>query len=237
PHQPELEAAFGQPLDHLTAIAGDPIAQWLDERQAEAATLGNVIWLPDPVASIDTVAHEVVHAFQATNPDAVPCPSTSDSIVTQQDPAETEARTLAVSPSGTSSIHTTLAPGAIALRRTNIPTTPSPKKSTDKDTFVSELEKTRPPVPREGSTGDGQQPATTTDEKTPTTTATAGAEAAAPTEQPSPSFALPEMPETALSPEEQAARQAQLEAAQAAIAQANTAEAVVGAYADAPPTV
>jgi hypothetical protein len=236
PHQPELEEAFGEPLDHLTAIAGDPIAQWLDERQANAATLGNVIWLPDPVASIDTVAHEVVHALQTTNPDAAPCASTPDSIVTPQDPAETEASRLAANPSDVSTVRTTLAPGMIALRRTNIPTTPSPKKPTNKDTFVSELEKTRPPVPREESTADRKEPAATADETTATTTP-AGIAAAAPPEQPSPAFTLPEMPETALSPEEQAARQAQLEAAQAAIAQADSAEGVVGAYADAPPTV
>jgi hypothetical protein len=44
------------------------------------------------------------------------------------------------------------------------------------------------------------------------------------------------MPETELSPEEQAARQAELEEAKAAIHQADSAEAVVSAYADAPPT-
>lgn len=67
----------------------------------------------------------------------------------------------------------------------------------------------------------------------------AGPPAPAPAEsaEPVPTFALPEMPATELSPEEQAARRAELAAAEEAIAQASTAGGVVDAFADAPPSV
>jgi hypothetical protein len=81
------------------------------------------------------------------------------------------------------------------------------------------------------------QPSESERERTRPVTPAAPAAGPVPEEVPTPAFELPPAPETALSPEEQAARDAAAAAAEAALAQADTAEAVVAAYAVAPPTV
>lgn len=236
PFRIQLEQAFGRPLDRLVVMTGDPIAEWLSQAQAEAATVGGVIWLPDPVASLETVAHEVVHALQA----AGTAPAGPDSIVPQtvspQDPAETEASARSHDLSAVP-IRESVPADAVALRRAGIPAAPAPTKPTPKDEFARELDKTQAPAELKlaGRAKEEPRPAMSPDSETVPPKA-APAEGVA-EKAPAPELELPGLPETELSPEEQAARQAELEAAKTAIEQADDVEGVVGAYADAPPTV
>jgi hypothetical protein len=231
PFRKELEERFQHGLDALVVVTGDRVADSLLESQADGAAVGNVIYLRDHAPSIETVTHEVVHALQA-NGGPGPGPLRFGR-VNRTDPAEAEADALAAD-MGEGEVRESLPLGTIAFRRANIPATPPPTKPTEKDTLTRELEKGQPAdaPQREPQTAAAQAAPPETTEEAPTPLASA-----LPADTPAPTFELPEAPETALTPEELAARQAELEAAQTAIAQATDAQGVVGAYADAPPTV
>jgi hypothetical protein len=238
PFQAELEERFERPLDSLVVVTGDQVAEWLAEAGAEAAASGNVIWLASPMPSIETVTHEVVHALQARVPASTAPLAYSGYGPDVSDAAESEAGHAEAATGA--AVHEVLPPGVVAFRRSNVPTTPSPAKPTDAEVFDREVGRTPAPVEpeREDTAAPRKkEPAEPPSERVADTGAADGQEEAAASEVPEPTFELPPMPDTALTPEEEAARQAELEAAQAAIAQATGARGVVGAYADAPPTV
>ena len=155
PFRIQLEQALGLPLDRLLALTGEPVARWLAEKYADAASLGEVILLASPATSIETVAHEIVHVLQRRPNRTTPAPSTalsgtdpagntapdstSHGILSAHDPAEAEAARLALDRSA-SAVNEAIPADVIALRRTNIPTTPSPAEPTEEDTFERGLD-------------------------------------------------------------------------------------------------
>jgi hypothetical protein len=232
PFQAELEERFDRPLDGVTVVTGEPVAEWLAESHAEAGATGNVIWLASPAVRIEAVAHEVVHTLQAQAPASQTRGPLSPEAGTL---AEAEASTLASTESG-APVQQSLQPGVVAFKRT-VPSSSPPGKPTGADAFARERDRTPQPPKRDREVAKSQPETEPPASEAETTAAEEGQTGKPPAEAPQPTFELPPMPETELTPEEKAARQAELQAAQEAIAQATDAKGVVAAYADAPPTV
>lgn len=242
PYQVALEQTFDQPLDGVVVLSGEAVTEWLTDQQADAAAIGDTILLASPAESIDTIAHEIVHALQAraaggASVSPVAPAAAAPDVLDAQHPAEVEAGARGSDPSP-APVAEAVPAGAVALRRT-IPVTPSPGEQTPEKEFERGLDESAAPEPPAAS-----PEAKSAEKTTPAGGKTPEEEAAeretgeeAPEETPAPTFELPAMPETELSAEEKAARAAEAEAASAAIAEADDAEGVVTAYAEAPPTV
>ena len=229
PHVDELEARFGVDLRSVEVWTGDEVREFLAGQNADAAAHGNRIFLANSNADIEIVAHEIVHVMQADratgiSPEAEP--------IAEQSCAEAEA--VALEQTETQSpveVSETLPPGALALRR-SVPSTASPAPATDEQEFQRSLEENHETTGRETRPNENGGPAASADALDESLTAESNVGL-----EPQPTFELPEAPETELSAAEQAARQAELDAAQSAIENADDASGVVGAFADAPPSV
>lgn len=249
PYRDRFEERFGDVLDHLKVLTGPPVTESLATLGAEAASHGRFIFLNGPGVPIEIVAHEVVHALQAKGPRR-----TADirQVLEPDASAENEAELIArkvsedQSEPGKPEISESVPADALALRRTvPLPTAPPPGEQTAEDRFAEGLRENiaeQPTAPEAGREATAAETVETSPAQPELETGVAlgeelASEAETLEEEPQPVFELPQMPETELSPEEQAARQAELEAAQTAIEQAEDASGVMGAFADAPPSV
>lgn len=233
PHRLLLEERFGDRLDSIEVYTGPRVEYELRFRGAEAAARENFIFLASRAADVETVAHEVVHTLQA-DPAAGPAePSTSP-----EREAERIARDVADGEPmpAAQAIEAALPNGAVAYRTTAAPDQQAAEEEFQEAVGQGPVETVTAPA------ADAETAAPATEEGTvageePVLDEGLAREQEVAEEEPQPTFELPEMPDTELSPEEQAARQAALEEAEAAIEQADGAGGVVGAFADAPPSV
>ncbi len=245
PHGDHLQAWFGKPLDHIDVISGPMVADALAVLGAQAASLGEVIFLATPVVSETLVAHEVIHALQnqgTSGPEAL-------KVLEPSEPAEKEAVRLtgAISldhaPDQEAEITERLSPDTLALRRIadTPPITPSPGPPTDEERFEQATTEAAAaqPAPAEEQIELAADAGEASAQEGPTEDLDGALTEAAENGElePQPTFEPAALPETELSPEEAAARQAELEATEAAIEQAEDAGGLMGAFADAPPSV
>ncbi|WP_448337771.1 eCIS core domain-containing protein [Chloroflexus aurantiacus] len=228
PHRAELEAHFAQPLAQIPVYANPVAAQALALAHAEALTYQGAIFLADSHPSLALISHEVVHALQMQSA-AVPMPN--QQVVAANDPAEHEAVTLADQVERTATtalvpphlaVTTTLPATALALRRT---TPPSPTAEPATTAFQRTVDRMPQPSP---------------------SSQTAESQASAPQaetlpvpelEPDQPPLELPPAPAPGISEAEVAAQQAAIAEASAALSAASDPEALMAAFADAPPTL
>ena len=232
PHRGRLEGRFGTGLGAVKAYTGPRVAEALEAVGADAATVDGAIFLPRADVPYKVVAHEVVHVVQAAAAPPAAGRAGPLSVLPPDHPAEKEAARLEEEENkeGAEGAKPAAAmPGnAVALRRSGAgaPVSgPAPASDRREPEAAARQAGSRSPEPKP----------TGANENRPSGRAPAGesdAEA-----EPNPTFTPPPMPDTALSPELQAAREAEKQAAEEAIAAADSPGAVVDAYAEAPPTV
>lgn len=249
PHRDLLEARLGRGLGHLEALTGPAVAEALGDLGATAAARDDRIYLADAEVDLATVAHEVVHALQVSVPAPLELETSERAVVEADSEAEQEAARLARDLAVGGAIYApgaqALAPrisaplpaGAVALLRADDKANQPGGKTAEelfadakKETSSTPAEKKDTDAAGQGDAG--QEPATgeTTAEGEP-------AAEEITLEEPKPTFEPPAIPDTQLSPEEKAKRDAELQAAEQAIEQADSAGGVVGAFADAPPSL
>ncbi|MFN3372603.1 MAG: DUF4157 domain-containing protein, partial [Chloroflexus sp.] len=252
PHRATLEARFGRRLDQIAVYAG-PLAQVaLALLHAEAFTHQGAIFLADPHPPLEVVAHEVVHVLQMRSGafDADPQPGaaaivgkgagwSADGavqhealIVPATAPAEREATLLAAQAQCVTAtplapplaVTTTLPPAAVALRRAATPAPPTNEPAAE--TFRRAAERERRPA------------APVPETPRPVSTPPPAPSTAPPTIEPDqPPFELPPAPAPGVSEADVAAREAEQDQAAAALAAAEGPEALMVAFAAAPPTI
>jgi len=232
PHRERLEEGLGVPLGHLEVVSGSAVARALDRLDAEAAAEGDRIYLPSPDAGTRTVAHEVAHTLQARGGGAV---EADRAIGPMSVGAELEAERVAAAveaghAGGAPTVTHALAADALALRTAIAPAVPAPHEAAPPvNRFEAALEEDRPePVEAEPTAAGPEETGEGPSEMPPP---------AVEIEEIAPTFDVPPLPETELSPEEQARREEELAAAAAAMEQADAASGVIGAFADAPPSL
>jgi|GEM_PF-5794822 len=237
PHRPLLEQRFGRRLDALEVYSGPRIEEELHARGAEAAARDRVIFLAAPDADVTTVAHEVVHTLQS-DPSIAPVEreTSAASEPAPEQEAERIARDVAAASENAIApvVAGALARSEIAYRTAAGSAVDSPAEPAAEEAFNAALEEgpvetVSAPEPETEAAEPAAEEASLDEEPVP--------EEAAVEEEPQPTFDLPEMPGTELSPEEAAARKAAQEEAKAAIEQADTASGVVEAFANAPPSI
>ncbi|WP_322819881.1 DNA/RNA non-specific endonuclease [Chloroflexus sp.] len=228
PHLAELEAHFAQPLAQIPVYANPVAAQALALAHAEALTYQGAIFLADPHPSLVLITHEVVHALQMQSA-AAPMPN--QQVVAANDPAEHEAATLADQVERTATtalvpphltVTTTLPATVLALRRT---TPPSPTTEPATTAFQRTVDRMPQPSPP-SQTAESQASAPQAE--------TLPVPALEPDQPP---LALPPAPVPGISEAEVAAQQAAMVEASAALSTASDPEALMAAFADAPPTL
>ncbi len=236
PYLEVLERRFGQDLGWICVRQGGLVDDTLDALGASAATRGHDIFVREPSPSLDVLSHEVVHALQARKG------GTAGGVLAEGSAPEVEAA---------QSLHAPvrpaegLAPGAIALLRRNTPPGQDQPISLHRTPGAAlptiAAPAAQPPVTaqataesaRTGRAGGVPSAETTPGPGTEASTA-AGTEAGAETGE---AFTLPPAGELTVSAEEVAAREEALAASEAALAGAGSASDLLGAFADAPPTV
>ena len=250
PFQSLLEDRLGQSLSELDVYAGTPVVQEiLQDLGATAAYCDRKILLGDPQPSLETVTHEVVHALQTESNHISQFPTTlSDSA-----PAEKEAQQL------TQEIVASIqAPSA---DRATLPWTPVVINNSLPSAQIACLRDPPPATVSEASTPQAALAAQTEPDRAvvlapqPTTTPTpaepseaqADTEAALDTVEESapitedlesvPALEVPAPPAPGITAEDVAAREAELAAAESALANATDVDEKVAAYAAAPPTL
>jgi hypothetical protein len=249
PYRERFQDHFGEVIDHLEVFTGLTVAESLAILGAEAASHGRFIFLNDPGVTIEVVAHEVVHALQSEGlHSGTDIRQVLEPGAFAEYEADEVARKVSKQPSeqDKTEMGASVSADTLALRRNlPLPTTPPPGEQTAEDRFAHSLQEDvgEQPSAEEGDREASALETAETPAQEPGLQADGAldeeltAEGDAQTEEPQPTFELPQMPDTELSPEEQAARQAELEAAGAAIAQAEDAGGVMDAFADAPPSV
>ncbi|MEL6469507.1 MAG: hypothetical protein AAFQ74_07245 [Cyanobacteria bacterium J06623_4] len=267
PYRPLLESRFGQPLSHIQVHPSTPeIRTVLTELDATAANYDHRILFAEAQPSLETVVHEVVHALQTTPHSPDTAPSTDPLTPLSPDsPAEQEASQLTAKitptlqtngladPASTPWIPvvvtSTLSPTAIACLRNAPPATLSPT-APPRDTFQAATKSDRPADSSSVTTASPDSAATTTtDSSAPAQTETSSIadSSTAASDDPSsqatdeletiPALEVPAPPEPGITAEDVAQRQAELDAAQAALESATDVDDKVAAYAKAPPTL
>lgn len=229
PHRAALEAHFERPLGSI-AVYANPLARTaLHLLDAEAAAYDSAIFLAEPRPSVAILAHEVIHVLQARQETHTAAPASANPIAPDH-PAEREAASLAeyagVLDLGQAplAVRAQLPPRALALRRTAIPT---PQTAATPETLPRRAERPRPEstvTPEPPNRAAPQRQAT--EENAPP----AGASETAPVE-------LPPALAPGISADAVAARQVELTQTETALQQADSPEALVAAFAAAPPTL
>ncbi|WP_341368405.1 DUF4157 domain-containing protein [Yoonia sp. BS5-3] len=224
PWRTELERHFQRPLPYLTAYQGPEIDAALAHDNAAAAVKGDAVLLPQD-ASKPLVAHEVAHILQ------------QDGTSAQSDPGQAEieayrAETRVAQGEDVPSCHASLPSGAVALRSTDALQEQDLVQGSDREAAAQFAEGTNE------QSADTQPAAEDTGEQTGGDSAESvlGDVAAGEPlpEEPVPTFEPPPMP--ALEIDEEGAEAAQAEAEEA-LAGAQEADGLVGAFKDAPPSV
>jgi phage-related protein len=223
PHRATMANRFGSRVAHLPVYTGPKVDAALRKRGAEAAALDGAVFLRDENPSAELVAHEVVHALQqplvSGDGEALLSRLERAPEVPAESRAENEAEVLADpgARAGDLAVRHDVAPGTVALRRSgsDVPTVDAPEASPEP---ASEPVAQSEPVSEEAQSGEP-------------------ARAESEVSEPAPTFAPAEVPETALDPEAEAAREAERAAAEEALAAADTPTAVMDAYAAMPPSV
>lgn len=253
PHREALAARFGRQLDQIAVYAGPPAQAALALLHAEALTHQGAIFLADPHPSLELVAHEVVHVLQmkggtrATGPQLAEAAIAGEGAGRSEDgavrhetpivpataPAEREATLLAAQAQRVTAtplapplaVSTTLSPAAVALRRAATPASPTNEPAAA--TFHRVAERESAPAPP------AQIVAPPTLESQPVP-----ASLPLPAIEPDqPPFELPPAPAPGVSAADVAAQQAAQAQAEAALAAAEGPEALMAAFAAAPPTI
>lgn len=253
PHRDALATRFGRQLDQIAVYAGPPAQAALALLHAEALTHQGAIFLADPHPSLEVVAHEVVHVLQMRGGafDAGPQPAeaaiagegagwSADGAVQPEAPivpatalAEREATLLAAQAQRVTAtplapplaVTTTLPPAAVALRRATAPAPPTNEPAAE--TFRRAAEREPAPAP----------PAQTVAPPIPESQPSPATLPPPAIEPDQPLFELPPAPAPGVSAADVAAQQAAQAQAEAALAAAEGPEALMAAFAAAPPTV
>lgn len=237
PEQGKLQSTLGTSLEGVRAATGPMARVALDGLGAEAATIGNVIVLRDEKPAAETLVHEAVHVLQAdTNvedaaPEAVASPGSAaeleaDALARQIEEAMREGRSLAALP------RARLQPGVVHRRDLA-----SESRLSDKE--AEERYRAAANAPH----ADGETPAGAVDTPVPEPSAPEGPSVLGkqpeadltPTNEPE--FQPAEPPDISLSPEEKAARDAEMAKATAAIEGATDVDKLMSGFADAPPSI
>ncbi|HZO29735.1 MAG TPA: DUF4157 domain-containing protein, partial [Chloroflexota bacterium] len=239
PHRTALEAKLGRPLGDVQVHSGVASSEALDGLGAEAATLGQHVFLAEPSPALDVVAHEVVHALQAESGGGTP--RATGAVVVESDPAEREAEQLSQqaltkgATLGKREPTEQVPAGSVALLRTGSAPAAVPPGSaaTPSAAFAAATGPAgpKPPSSRPPSTAPGgatppsRQPSTA-----PAGAGPSGGDVA-------PTLELPPPPTPGLTAEDVAAQQQKAAEAEAALAGAENVTGLMGAFAGAPPTV
>jgi hypothetical protein len=236
PEQARLQSTLGASLDGVCAATGPMARVALDGLGAEAATLGNVVVLRDEEPGRETLVHEAIHVLQAGDrPQAAPKSVASSGSAAELEAADLARRIEEAMRDGRSLSalpRARLQPGVVHRRDLA-----SERRETDKEAKERSRAASDPPV---------------ADEKPRTGTADPSVSAPAPTEGPSvlgtqpavdlkptnePDFQPPAPPDISLSPEQKAAREAEMSKATAAIEGAGDVNQLMSGFADAPPSI
>ncbi|HIK04449.1 MAG TPA: hypothetical protein IGS40_06995 [Trichormus sp. M33_DOE_039] len=235
PYSPILESRLGTSLDHLTVYAGTPeIAATLETLQASAATYNETIILADTDPDLATIAHEVIHAMQAS---AESSPSAAVILPTTAS-AEQEATRLTakvVQPDADAApiqVNTAISPQTIALLR-EVPPPTVGETAPPSDRFAATVEQTETPAPPTTT----ETPESTAQEQTEASLEGSEIAAVGGDLEEVPALEPPAPPEPGITAEDVAAREAELAAAETALADAADVDELVDAYATAPPTL
>ena len=233
PYAERLERHFGQDLDWVRVRYGGLATDALDSLGAEAATRGCDIFLRESPAPIEVVAHEVVHALQARSGGVG-----SAGVVAEHSTPEVEAAQALQAPVQPAS---GLAPGAIALLRRSPSPGDGPVITVD-GARVPATPWLAPPATAP-ATAPAPAPAPATPASVPRQSGVTGAvqastePATGATSEQAEGRTLPEVSEAAVPAEEIAAREEEIAKAEAGLAAADSASALLQAFASAPPTV
>ena len=219
PYAPVLEQRFGQPLGWVRVRCGPLVTDALDALDARAATRGDDVFLREPSAPLEVVAHEVTHALQARHGGPGPA-----GIVARDAAPEVEAAQALRAPVRPAE---GLAPGAIALL-VRSPLAPAEPTITVEPAPAADVAAPSIAAPAAEAAVPAGPPG-----PTPGIEAAAGPAAGATSE----ALALPPPPALAVSAEEVAAREAAIAEAEGSLAAAGSARDLLEAYAGAPPTV
>jgi hypothetical protein len=225
PHKTLMVSRYGQRAAHVPVIIGPAVEASLKRRHCDAAALDGVIFLPNRDVPSDLVAHEVVHALQqngtfqpadadTASPDALLAHFEAAPALPARSAAEVEAHQAHEIASGHMP-QQSLPAGIAALRRTG------------ESAVLQQQSQIEQP----------QAPAPVVEPPHGEAVVTPPSGSAAPSTEIAPTFQLPAMPETALDPAQKAQRDAQAQAAEQALAQADSPSAVMAAYAGMAPSV
>jgi phage-related protein len=225
PHKSTMMSRFGQRAAHVPVFTGPAVADVLKRRQSDAAALDGVIFLPHGGVPADLVAHELVHALQQgpandvrLDPSRLVADLARAPALAARSPAESEA--VAGTEAGASHLpEHSLPAGMVALRRTGA--------LTDAASPEAAVTPAPPRAPETQATAPGASAS-----EAPATEAGAGSETGI-----APTFSLPGLPDTTLDPAVAAAREAEAQAAEAALAAVASPSAVMDAYASMAPSV
>ena len=249
PHRPLMEDRFGRSLTDVEVLTGPAVSAALDGLSAEAAELDGRIYLRSAEASPGVIAHEVAHALQRPQLHQEPpgpteaaalaeAPTVAPAVIPEpQSRVERDAQRTAVQGGPPSAA---LPFGVPALLQQGQPATKADGTSSTGDGSFQKA--SDPAASKQSDTQDAQDPQATQKadgSKDPNGTkdpAAQDADAQPAIEQTKPTFAPPAIPDTQLSPEEQAKRKAELEAAKEKFDQADSAGGTVEAVKDMPPS-
>ncbi|BDC51034.1 hypothetical protein F183_A33500 [Bryobacterales bacterium F-183] len=195
---------------------------------AEAAAIGTTILLRESAPAIDLVRHEVVHALQSSG---FALQASNPQLLDERAAAEQEAAALPQVPQHR------LTPGTVALRRTQPGVSSTEKQQQQEDFQEANRRATQAKEAEQEAERQKAKAGETETEPKEEPGLELNDPGKALEEKPSPTFTPPEMPDTSLSPEQQAERQAAMDKAQAQMDAATSAEGVIGAYAGAPPSL
>lgn len=228
PHRSRLEARFQTNLSDVPVMTGDRVAAALEAMGADAATVHGTVFLPSASVPYRVMAHEIVHVLQYRRRTGH---AGTSAVLPADAPAEREAS--AAEEDETVTIASSLPSGTVALLRSGeTPSAGGADAAFRARISASERSDGSDPDRRRGdrsrAAGGTTEPA-----PAPSTGEGGGIE----NDQPNPTFRLPVPPATELSPAEQARREAEVRAAEEALAAADSPSGVVDAYAEALPSV
>ena len=240
PERGKLQSTLGASLEGVRAATGPMARVALDGLGAEAATVGNVVVLRDEEPERETLVHEAIHVLQGKalqgkdSPPEEPTDVASsgsaaeleaDDLARRLEEAMWEGRSLGASP------RARLQPGVVHRRDLA-----AERKSKDKNAREPFGAAPDAPVPDEKprvDTSDSSERAQALEG--PSVLGTQPEVDLKPTNAPEFQPAAP--PDISLSPEQQAAREAEMAKATAAIEGADDVDQLMGGFADAPPSI
>jgi len=240
PERGKLQSTLGASLEGARAATGPMARVALDGLGAEAATIGNVVVLRDEEPDQETLVHEAIHVLQGKvlqGKDSAPVAPTdvassgsaaeleADDLARRLEEAMREGRSLGASP------RARLQPGVVHRRDL------AAERKKDKDAKEPFGAAPDAPVPDDkprADSSDSSEPAQAPPEG-PSVLGTQPEVDLTPTNEPE--FQPAPLPDISLSPEQKAAREAEMAKATAAIEGAGDVDQLMGGFADAPPSI